>query len=91
MNAERAILSILKERGPEQTMCPSEATRLLPSSWASPKQQVWAAVHALYDAGRLQAEQEGSRSTLVRHPAPYVSAAWTERSVLVPQAKSAEA
>jgi hypothetical protein len=59
MDAKRAILSILDERGPEKTMCPSEATRLLPGSWASHKEQVWAAVHTLYDAGKLHVEQEG--------------------------------
>jgi len=59
MNAERAILSILNERGPKKTMCPSKATRLLPDSWAAHKEQVWAAVHALYDAGQVQVERKG--------------------------------
>ncbi|NBB84818.1 MAG: DUF3253 domain-containing protein [Bacteroidetes bacterium] len=59
MDAKPAILSILEERGPEKTMCPSEATRLLPGSWAAHKQDVWSAVYALYDAGRVQVEQEG--------------------------------
>ena len=59
---ERAILELLRERGAEKTICPSEAARrVAPDNWEPLMQQARAAAQRLAAAGEIVVMQGGQR------------------------------
>ncbi|TCK75154.1 uncharacterized protein DUF3253 [Acidipila rosea] len=59
---ERAILELLRERGAEKTICPSEAARrVAPDNWEPLMQQARAAARRLAAAGEIVVMQGGQR------------------------------
>ena len=62
MSAREAILSLLKERGPGKTICPSEAARRVsPDSWRDHMQAIHLATRDLCRAGKVLVTQKGER------------------------------
>ena len=62
MTPEEAILSLLAERAPGRTICPSEAARAVAGQdgdWRSLMDDVRAAAFALADRGAVEVTQSG--------------------------------
>lgn len=60
MTANEAIFTLLANRGPGKTICPSEAARLLdPADWRGRMDEVRGAVAALANSGELAVTQRG--------------------------------
>ena len=71
MTPHEAILQLLAERGPEKTICPSEAARLLvgeDGDWRGRMDDVHAAVQVLIDAGELQLSWKGQTRLTAQGP-----------------------
>lgn len=57
---EDCLMSLVKRRGPEKTICPSEVAHALSSAnWRSLMPQVWAAGIALVNTGQIVVTQKG--------------------------------
>ena len=60
LTPEDAIRGLLAARGPEKTICPSEAARALDAeAWRAQMDRVRAAAAALADHGEIEATQRG--------------------------------
>lgn len=56
----RSILTMAAERGPEQSVCPSEIARaLFPADWRSHMQQIREKAIALHKMGKVEITQKG--------------------------------
>lgn len=63
--AEAAIMALLEARGPDKSICPSEAARALASEgWREQMPRIRAVAERLERAGRLEASQKGERVCL---------------------------
>jgi hypothetical protein len=57
---ESAITDLLSRRGPDKTICPSEASRLLdPNNWEALMPRIRAAAQRLADQGTIVITQRG--------------------------------
>lgn len=69
--AQRAVLTLLEERGVGKTICPSEAARRLsPHDWRRRMEEVNHAVRGLADAGRIEVRQGGCKVDPARVKGP---------------------
>lgn len=60
LSAQEAILSLVAERGPGKSICPSEAARLVdPADWRAQMDAVRGAAAALAREGVIVATQKG--------------------------------
>ena len=58
--AEAAILRLVGERGPDRSICPTDAARLLDSAaWRAQLGRVRAAAMSLAEAGRIEILRKG--------------------------------
>ncbi|MEM1211182.1 MAG: DUF3253 domain-containing protein [Planctomycetota bacterium] len=57
---ESAILTLVTQRGPNKTICPAEAARLLsPENWRAHLPAIQAAVQHLHATGQITVTQRG--------------------------------
>ncbi|MFB0614176.1 DUF3253 domain-containing protein [Aurantiacibacter poecillastricola] len=77
MTAREAIDRLLHQRGPDKTICPSEAARLLAGEdgdWRSRMEEVHAAVRDMSDNGAIRLSWQGEPLSSPRGPYRIASA-----------------